>query len=607
MNAVGSALSAAVIHMIWEGAIIGWALWVLLLLLRRRSPEIRYLLSCAALVCMTGAFLSTFSGVYSLHRATVIAAGAAYQLPVAEVAGIPQTMLPIWLAPEASSLQWLTWMQSWTLPVWCAGVVLCSLRLIAGCSKAHSLARFGKDPEDIIRTMVAAVRERIGLKRDVRLVLCESEEGVAMFGWLKPVVLLPPSALIGLRPDELEAVIAHELAHILRHDYAINVLQSVVETILFFHPMTWWISKQIRTERELCCDRVAVRVCGRPRNYAQALLKLARMHAAPRRLGLAATGGPLLHRVELLFGMPAKHLKPPHWSSAVTLLIGLLSISLNFNWSRLLGQTAGEPPRFEVVSVKVNRAEDGNVYINRQGTRYVASGVTLRLLLRLAYDVQSDQINGGPKWTDTGHFDIVATEKEGTPHPPAVIGGPPTPEQLMIRSLLGDRFGLRVHRETRQRPVYVLVPARKDRKPGPALKLVDVDCAAQYAPRDRATAQSEARDPNRCGTKVGPGLVIAQAQTMGQLAATLATLSNTGMSLDRPIVDGTGLAGVFDATLRFTPDRIPAGPAAPATSIDPDSPSIFTALQEQLGLKLEPRTGPVDVLVIDRAELPSEN
>jgi uncharacterized protein (TIGR03435 family) len=486
-------------------------------------------------------------------------------------------------------------------------VVLCSFRLIAGCSRAHSFAKLNNDPEDVIRRMAAAVRERIGLKRDVRLVLCESEEGVGMFGWLKPVILLPPSALTGLRPDELEAVIAHELAHILRHDYAINALQSVIETILFFHPMTWWISKQIRTERELCCDRVAVRICGRPRDYAQALLKLARLQAASLQPVLAATGGPLLHRVQLLFGMPAEHLKPPHWSSAVTLLIGLLSITLNFNWARLLGQTSGEPLRFEVASVKVNHAEDGNVYINRKGTQYVASGVPLRLLLRLAYDVQSDQISGGPKWIDRAHFDIVAKEKEGTPHPPAVIGGPPTPEQLMIRSLLADRFGLSVHRAIRQRPVYVLVPARKDGKFGPALKKVDVDCSALYAPRDRATAQSEARDPGRCGTTVDPGLVIARAQTMGQLAAALATLSNTGMSLDKPIVDGTGFSGLFDATLRFTPDRIPTGPAGPETSIDPDGPSIFAALPEQLGLKLEPRTGPVDFLVIDRVELPSEN
>jgi uncharacterized protein (TIGR03435 family) len=92
---------------------------------------------------------------------------------------------------------------------------------------------------------------------------------------------------------------------------------------------------------------------------------------------------------------------------------------------------------------------------------------------------------------------------------------------------------------------------------------------------------------------------------MAQFAAALASLSNTGMSLDKPIVDGTGLSGVFDATLRFTPDRVPNGP--PGASIDPDGPSIFTALEEQLGLKLEPRTGPVDILVIDRAQMPSEN
>jgi uncharacterized protein (TIGR03435 family) len=114
-------------------------------------------------------------------------------------------------------------------------------------------------------------------------------------------------------------------------------------------------------------------------------------------------------------------------------------------------------------------------------------------------------------------------------------------------------------------------------------------------------------DPGACGTTMGPGVIIVRGQSMRQLAALLAELSNTGMSLNKPVVDGTGLSGVFDATLRFTPDRIPNGPGVPDYSIDPDGPSIFTALQEQLGLKLNARTGPVDVLVIDRAELPSAN
>ncbi|HEY3927286.1 MAG TPA: hypothetical protein VGL89_02820, partial [Candidatus Koribacter sp.] len=186
MSAVGSALSAAVIHMVWEGAIVGWLLWIGLSLLRRRSPEIRYLLSCAALICMAGVFLSTFTGVYTLHRATVTAATATYQPPAAEVAGIPHAMLPIWIAPETSSLQWLNTVQFWALPVWCAGVLVCSFRLIAGGSKVRALARTGKDPDDLIRGMCAAVMEKIGLKRDVRLVMCESEEGVSMFGWLRP-------------------------------------------------------------------------------------------------------------------------------------------------------------------------------------------------------------------------------------------------------------------------------------------------------------------------------------------------------------------------------------------------------------------------------------
>jgi hypothetical protein len=114
----------------------------------------------------------------------------------------------------------------------------------------------------------------------------------------------------------------------------------------------------------------------------------------------------------------------------------------------------------------------------------------------------------------------------------------------MIRSLLADRFGMTVHRETRERPVYMLVVARKDGRTGPGLKRVDVNCAALYAPHDRKDSP-EARDPEGCGTTIGPGVFIARAQTMAQMVAALATLSNTGMPFYRPIVDGTGLSGVF--------------------------------------------------------------
>jgi uncharacterized protein (TIGR03435 family) len=427
---------------------------------------------------------------------------------------------------------------------------------------------------------------------------------------LKPVILLPPAIASGLTPAQLEAVLAHELAHVKRHDYAVNILQSFVETLFFYHPVTWWISHQIRIEREVCCDMLAVECCGDAMGYARALLAIAEQRLAAPRLALASTGGSLVDRVQRLLDLPAHDYRPSRWSSVVALCLALACAGLNVNWTRVLAQSDGELPRFEVASVKVNRGEPGHVSVNSTNGRYSATGVTLGLLIRMAYDVQEDQIVGGPSWLNDERFDVLATEGAAPTERAAPQPGRPTAQRLMLRALLADRFHLAVHTEVRERPVFALVVARRDGKLGPGLVRADADCSALGAARRRQGDGAPKESPTHlqnCGRSMAPGVILARGQTMPELAAAFAALSNTGMSLNRPVVDRTGLTGNFDVELHFTPERIPDASNGPSARPDPEGASLFTAVQEQLGLKLESQRGPVDVLVIDRAEKPGED
>jgi uncharacterized protein (TIGR03435 family) len=267
----------------------------------------------------------------------------------------------------------------------------------------------------------------------------------------------------------------------------------------------------------------------------------------------------------------------------------------------------GEPlPTFEVASVKPNKSADRNATIGFQpGGRFTASNIVLRTLIAAAYGTPQPlpafPILNGPDWIASDRFDITA-KAEGDPPP-----GPNGPMRPMLRSLLQDRFKLAVHMETRDLPTYELVLARSDGKLGPQLRPSTVDCEAIFAAnRGRGAAfppPPQPGEPPTCGMFGGPGRVSAGSIAVADLISMLSG------RVARTIVDKTGLTGRFDLNLEFTPDQLPQGSpppgAPPLPPIDPNGPSIFTALQEQLGLKLESRQGPVEVLVIDHVEQPT--
>ena len=145
------------------------------------------------------------------------------------------------------------------------------------------------------------IAERLRIRRAVAILESRAVVVPTLVGWVKPVVLLPAAALAGLSPEQLQAILAHELAHVRRHDYLVNLLQSMVETLLFYHPATWWVSAQVRAEREHCCDDLAVEVCGDRLVYVSALAELTTL-AGHRGFALAATDGSLLGRVRRILG-----------------------------------------------------------------------------------------------------------------------------------------------------------------------------------------------------------------------------------------------------------------------------------------------------------------
>jgi len=263
----------------------------------------------------------------------------------------------------------------------------------------------------------------------------------------------------------------------------------------------------------------------------------------------------------------------------------------------IFGQSATTPLTFEVASIKPSGTDDHRFMIQIQpGGGLRTSGTTLKMLLTQAYDVRDFQVSGGPGWINTERYDITAksehsAEAQTLPDDPRKM----TDEQRKtvgdqmrerLRALLADRFQLTIHRETRDQSVYALVVA----KGGPKLK------------------ESETKE----GTGPRGMMRMGRAQLSGQ-GVQLEMLTRTLSSqLGRPVIDRTGLKGNFDFKLEWTPDpgqpaAMPAnGPDAPPPP-DPNGPSIFTAVQEQLGLRLESQKGPVEMLVIDKVEKPSEN
>jgi beta-lactamase regulating signal transducer with metallopeptidase domain len=305
------ALAWTLVHFIWQGGAIGLAAYLTLRLWRLSSPA-RYGVAVAALAAMLIAPAATFAVLATDRPADTAVAG---RVPATDdaIAGVSAATGIAASRSEAQAEAETTaaaapgaqpsGLVTVVLIAWMAGVLTLSVRLLGGWLVARRLVTRAVRPvSPDVHAMARRVAGRLALDRIVRFVESSAVAVPVTVGWMKPVVLLPAAAMTGLTTQQVEALVAHELAHVRRHDYLVNLLQSAVETLLFYHPAVWWASRVIRTEREHCCDDIAVGVCDRV-VYVSALSDLAALASTPR-LAMAATSGSLLARVRRLLGQP---------------------------------------------------------------------------------------------------------------------------------------------------------------------------------------------------------------------------------------------------------------------------------------------------------------
>ncbi|MFK3737099.1 M56 family metallopeptidase [Massilia sp. TN1-12] len=310
-QAVVAALGWVLLNFLWQGCVIACITAELLVALRNARPESRYAVACLGLaLCLAwpaAVLVSVLAGPHDAQAGAVFF-GIGFQA-----------------VPASEPGNWLAWLQAhtgWIVALWTACVAALCLRTATGLLWIGRTVRKERgDPAWQAR--LSAMAERCGLGRDVRLRVVERLASPVTAGWWRPVVLVPASLVAGMPPHLLEALLAHELGHIKRHDYLVNLLQNVVEILLFYHPAVWWISRRIRTEREQIADDFAARHLGDPRRLALALSELERLQFAGTGLAQAANGGDLLARIRRL-------LRPSTQSLDWRALVPVLGLALAF-------------------------------------------------------------------------------------------------------------------------------------------------------------------------------------------------------------------------------------------------------------------------------------
>lgn len=305
-QSIMQALGWTLLHFVWQGALIALLLAAALAILSRRSATLHYAVACGAMVLMLSTPLATFWLLLASPKeeapahVTDLKDRAIRQVEMGRggTTAIETDRQPAWQIRMASRISPYL---SWVISVWLGSVFVLTLRLVVSWKCAHNRKDRGTRPiEARYQETLAEIQRQLRVSRPVALLESTIAQVPMVIGWLRPVLLIPTGVLTGLTQEQLRAIIAHELAHIHRHDYLVNLLQSVVETLLFYHPAVWWVSRLIRDEREHCCDDIAIKVQCDALTYARALTRLESLRSDQPGIAVAATGRSLLCRIQRL-------------------------------------------------------------------------------------------------------------------------------------------------------------------------------------------------------------------------------------------------------------------------------------------------------------------
>ncbi|HVW07019.1 MAG TPA: M56 family metallopeptidase [Bryobacteraceae bacterium] len=602
-------LGWTLLHFLWQGTAIALVYAVLRRVFAGAlSPRGHYALSCTTLALMATAPLLTFFALSG--SGGIPSRGEGWNISSAQASHILPVLVFLWMA----------------------GVAVFSVRLFGAW-------RFTQRLRSISHPASAEWQQRlqeIGLRvapaypahiRRVRVMISSLVDAPTVIGWLRPVIMSPVAFLSELPVSYVEALLAHELAHIRRHDYIASIVQNIIETVLFYHPAVWWISGQIRAERELCCDDLVVAATSDAVTYARALTSLESRQVARTGLQLAANGGMLLARIRrLLEPASARPNDLPGVASAWAMLLlwvlgaGVTAVHgapkvttqkyapvaappdmaskpspysepLLFDPVFRVQKAQNQPPAlpappavsriaFEVADVHASaHSENPSLRVFNRNGRYELLGATMVDLISTAYGIPSTAVAGGPNWMERDRFDVIAK----VPADPA-----PSPEELraMLQTLLRGRFGLVTHSGLVPRPAYVLTAGKS-----PRLKKANGgDSGCENDPTDISP--------------IFNGAYLCRNVTMAAFAEFLQKSQSSpilGYARGFEIVDKTGLQAGWDFGFRVTGRGLIARAGA-------DAITLFDALDKQLGLRLEWNTVSLPGTLVDSVnEKPGPN
>ena len=617
-----SGWTAALLSHLWQSTALALLAWLLTIALRRNSARVRYAIWFVASI----KFLLPFQLLASI--------GARWSRPVANNSAqifsvIEEFSRPIRQAPFAppqgatSPVHFVPLLWGLLSAVWFCGFLVLLIRWISGWKRAMRMGaaaeRFTQGREfDALQRAQNSVR----FQHNIRLLLSSTGMEPGIFGFIRPILLWPAGLSDRLDDAQIEAIMAHEIEHVRRHDNLTSAIHAFVEALFWFHPLVWWMGTKLNEERERACDEKVIEQNARPDAYAESILKVCSFCMEPASACISGvSGADLKSRILRIMSQRSTSTltvgrKCILWAAALLILATPVCFGVLRGQSAPPASPSGQTaiwtpdlPKYEVASIKPSSEEDGRIRMMMTPDGISLNGAQVQMLLQQAFGVERDRIVGAPDWVRSKRYDIEA--KVTPEEAPKLEKLKMEQRRAMLLPLLEERFGLKYHHEARELPMYALVVA----KSGPKLKLSTAPIprppGGPGAPDGPQVSGGPPRDPagNRGMMRMSPGGIEANGGGMQFLAHALSAI------VGRSVVDKTGLTGNYDFNLNWTPDQgsmtMPGpgagGPPRGDAPVDPNGPSLFTALEEQLGLKLESQKGTVDVIVIDHIDLPSEN
>ncbi|HEY6370005.1 MAG TPA: M56 family metallopeptidase [Candidatus Sulfotelmatobacter sp.] len=608
-------LAPALGNHLWQSTLFAAAAGLLTFMLRKNHARARYWLWLAASV----KFLIPFSLLVSIgsylawpHAAPRPSGGLyvaveAISQPFSEPALAMPAMAQA--APAAVPPSLLHWLPALLVAFWFCGfvVVLCAWcvrwRRISAALRESAPLRAGREAAALRR-----LERMAGTRKPIDIVLSRASLEPGIFGIVRPVLIWPEGISRHLEDAHLEAILAHEVWHVRRRDNLAAALHMVVEALFWFHPLVWWLGARMVEERERACDEEVVELGSERQVYAESILKVCEFCVgSPLACVSGVTGSDLKRR--MVYIMTKRIARKLDFGRKLLLsTAGVLALALplvfglaNAPKMRAQEQAATAGASASNVELMVKSGAGGEAH--RVGMMYSPTGfkamnTTLQALIQEAYGVQANQIAGGPDWIKTAEFDLEIGPEDDKSVPSGMsieqsLEQSRIRNQRLLQAALAERFKLALHPETRELSTYALVVGDDGSKLQPA--------------KPASSYPDPAKGPE--GVPLNKSFRIkldgSQAGLEARGMSTSDMASHISRQLGTVVVDKTGLAGAYDFSLNWMSDASGGGTFnAPVSAAS--ASSLLAAIQEQLGLKLEPQKSPMQVLVIDHAERPTE-